>query len=179
MAGGEPKVRERRKECSCLSRRQFTEHWLPIYTAASPLQISGFQRGQEGVTQSAGARNSRPGSQLARFPGRIRHGRRLEKNWAARGAVTDVIRFPEFWLAGELFGWVELSINENKIKVTKNRQIFHFFSSVVATTELAAYLLPAGDTRCISRVVQTVKFSSMITHRIIDQSTVQRKIIVS
>jgi hypothetical protein len=96
------------------------------------------------------------------------------KNWAARGAVTDVIRFPEstFWLAGELFGWVELSINENKIQV-KKRQIFHFLSSVVATTELAAYLFSAGDTRCISRVVKTVKFSSMITHRIIDQSTVQ------
>jgi len=86
MAGGDPKERDERNAAASLGASLLsTTDWLPMYTAASPLQISGFQRGQEGVTQSAGARNSRPGSKLARFPGRIRHGRRLEKLGGQRG----------------------------------------------------------------------------------------------
>ena len=88
MAGGErERERDERNAAASLGASLLsTTDWLPMYTAASPLQISGFQRGQEGVTQSAaGPKRTGPGQKLARFPGPIRHGRRLEKLGGHRG----------------------------------------------------------------------------------------------
>jgi hypothetical protein len=49
----EAKERDERNAAASLGASVLsTTDWLPVYTAASPLQISGFQRGrEEGVTQ--------------------------------------------------------------------------------------------------------------------------------